>query len=118
MVETHKGEGLILKTTHRPITTAAAALLFALALAASAQTSRHITTPKEALGFDIGDDYQLANESDRMKLVEIDKTEEGRPQYMAIITSPENQKNLAKYKDISRRLALAEGLSDAEAHAL
>src|SRR5581483_6907477 len=95
------------------------------------QTSRHITTPKEALGFDIGDDYQLANytklsawwrklatESDRMKLVEIGKTEEGRPQYMAIITSPENQKNLAKYKDISRRLALAEGLSDAEAHAL
>jgi hypothetical protein len=27
----------------------------------SAQPRPHITTPKEALGFDIGDDYQLAN---------------------------------------------------------
>jgi hypothetical protein len=105
--------------------------LFALALAASAQTSHKITTPKEALGFDIGDDYYLANytqlsawwqrlaaESDRMKLVEIGKTEEGRPQYMAIVTSPENQKKLAHYKEIARKLALAEGLTDDEAHAL
>ena len=105
--------------------------LFACALAAAAQSRAHITTPKEALGFEIGDDYQLANytqltawwqklaaESDRMKLVEIGKTEEGRPQWMAIITSPENQKNLARYKEISRRLALADGLSDSEARAL
>ncbi len=108
----------------------ASALAFALTLSAVAQTSR-LTTPREALGFEIGDDYQLANytqlagwwqklaaESDRMKLVEIGKTEEGRPQYMAILTSPENLKKLDRYREIARRLALAENLSDDEAHAL
>src|SRR5579862_6429050 len=107
------------------------ALLLAFNAAAPAQNTQHLTTPKEALGFDVGDDYQLANytqlsawwkklasESDRMKLVEIGKTEEGRPQYMAILSSPENQKNLAHYQEIARKLAHAEGLTDAEAHAL
>jgi len=102
-----------------------------LAIAALGQNGSRITTPKEALGFDVGDDYHLANytqfsawwqklaaESNRMKLVEIGKTEEGRPQWMAIITSPENHKNLSRYKEISRRLALAEGLTDDEARTL
>ena len=40
-----------------------------------------------------------------MKVVEIGKTAEGRPQLMAIITSPENHKKLERYKEISRRLA-------------
>src|SRR5271154_317475 len=110
---------------------AVCAILFAFVNAAPAQNGQHLTTPKEALGFEIGDDYQLANytqlsawwkklaaESDRMKLVEIGKSEEGRPQYMAILTSPENQKKLAHYQEIARKLALAQGLTDAEAHAL
>jgi hypothetical protein len=96
-----------------------------------AQTLPGITTPKEALGFDIGDDYQVANysqleaywkklasESDRMKLVDIGPTAEGRRQLMAIITSPDNLKKLDDYRNISRRLALAEGLTDEQAHAL
>ena len=96
-----------------------ALLLAAAAPSAAAQT---ITTPKQQFGFNIGDDYQLATytqfvdywqkldkESDRMKVVEIGKTAEGRPQLMAIITSPENFKKLDRYKEISRRLALAEG---------
>ena len=37
---------------------------------------------------------------------------------MAIITSPENLKNLAHYKEISQRLAHAEGISSEQAHAL
>jgi hypothetical protein len=53
-----------------------------------------------------------------MKLVSIGKTAEGRDQYMAIITSPENMKKLDHYKDISRRLALAEGLTEEQAHVL
>src|ERR1700686_4769320 len=110
---------------------AACALLLALTIALPAQNGRHITTPQEALGFDIGDDYYLANytqltawwqklaaESDRVKLMEIGKSEEGRPQWMAIITSPENHRKLARYKEIARKLALAEGLTDDEAHAL
>ncbi|HWW86150.1 MAG TPA: M14 metallopeptidase family protein, partial [Vicinamibacterales bacterium] len=90
-----------------------------------------ITTPKEQFGHDIGDDYYLANytqyveylrklgkESDRMSIVEIGKTEEGRPELTAIITSPENHKKLAHYKEINRKLTLAEGLTDDQAHQL
>jgi hypothetical protein len=104
------------------------ALMLASAAIAAAQT---ITSPKQHFGFNIGDDYQLATysefvdywqkldkESDRMKVVEIGKTAEGRPQLMAVITSPENHKRLERYKEISRRLATAEGLTDEQARAL
>ncbi|MBP1770084.1 MAG: hypothetical protein H6P96_702, partial [Candidatus Aminicenantes bacterium] len=104
------------------------ALLTALRLPAAAAK---VTSPKEQFGFAIGDDYRLVNyrqltaywkkldaESDRMKLVEIGKTAEGRTMLMAIVTSPANHARLARIKDIARRLALAEGLSDAGARAL
>src|SRR4029434_10622316 len=48
----------------------------------------------------------------------IGKTAEGREQLMAIVTSPENHRNLARYKDISRQLALGDGLHDSQARAL
>jgi hypothetical protein len=57
-------------------------------------------------------------ESPRMVVEEIGKTAEGRPQLMAIITSPENFRNLARYKQIAQRLALAEGLTDEQARAM
>jgi hypothetical protein len=98
---------------------------------AAPEAAPKITTPKEQLGFNLGDDYQLATytqlgeywqklakESSRMKLQEIGKTEEGRPHWMAIITSPENQKNLEHYRQISYKLAHAEGLTEDQAHAL
>ena len=104
-------------------------VLLALAITLPAQTK--ITSPKESLGFNVGDDYRVANytqleaylkkinaESDRVKIEDIGLTAEGRHQYMAVITSPANHKNLAHYKDISKRLALAEGLTDDQAHAL
>ena len=91
----------------------------------------HITTPKEFLGFNFGDDYQLANytkmsayfrklatESDRLQIREIGKTAEGRTQLMVIVSSPANLKNLEHFRDISKRLALAEGLSGDDARAL
>ena len=108
----------------------ALAVVFA-APALPAQPTQRITTPKEFFGFNIGDDWKLANydqfqaywkkidaESDRMVVQEIGKTAEGRPQLMAIITSPENFKKLDRYKEIARKLALAEGLSEEEARAL
>jgi Zinc carboxypeptidase len=108
-----------------------AAALFLLTTAAAATAQQAITSPKQHFGFNIGDDYQLATytqfvdywqkldkESERMKVVEIGKTAEGRPQLMAIITSPENHKKLERYKEISRKLALAEGLTDDQARAL
>ncbi len=107
------------------------ALLCALACMASAAAAPAITTPKEALGFDIGEDYRVANytqleaywkklasESDRMKLVDIGLTAEGRHQYMAIISSPENMRRLAHFKEISARLAHAEGMTDEQARGL
>jgi hypothetical protein len=106
-------------------------LLLLIATAATATGQSRITTPKEQFGFNLGDDYQLTNytqlvdywkkldqQSDRMTMVEIGKTAEGRTMYMAIITSPENHKKLDRYKEISRRLALAEGLTDDQARAL
>ena len=105
-----------------------------LLLAASvclAQNAPQIASPKEFLGFNIGDDYnmasytqldqywhKIASECDRCKLVDIGPTEEGRRQYMMIITSPENLKKLDHYKDISQQLAHAENLTDDQAHAL
>ncbi len=90
-----------------------------------------ITSPMEEFGHNFGDDYFLANyqqisaywqkldrESDRMVLTEIGKTAEGRPHYMAIVTSPANHARLDRYREISKRLALAEDLTDAEARAL
>jgi len=102
--------------------------LLTLHLSVSAQ---HVPSFKELFGFNIGDDYHLANykqlvtfwqkleqASARLKLVEIGRTAEGRKMIMAIITSPENQKNLDRYKEISKRLALAEGLNDQQARQL
>src|SRR4029078_3454772 len=37
---------------------------------------------------------------------------------MAIVSSPENLRNLDRYKEIARRLALTEDLTDDQAHAL
>ncbi len=112
----------------------AVALLFLLTGAyapTQSQSVSAITPPSAEFGANIGDDYflatysqleaywkKLAQESDRLRLVDIGRTEEGRPQWMAIVSSPENLQKLDEYKDISRRLALAEGLNDAQARAL
>ena len=107
------------------------AVLSATAVGAQTPPAGKITTPKEFFGFNIGDDWKLANydqfqkywkkidaESDRMRVEEIGKTAEGRPQLMAIVTSPENFKKLDRFKEIAKKLALAESLTDDEAHAL
>jgi hypothetical protein len=109
----------------------ACAVTAAICAAPDPAAQSAITTPKAHLGFSFGDDYQLANykqiadywrkldaESDRMILQEIGKTAEGRPHLMAIVTSPDNHQNLQKYRDISRRLALADGLTDGDARTL
>ena len=100
-------------------------------IVATSLAAQRLTTPKQALGFEIGDDYMLATysqltdwwkkldaESDRMRLVSIGKTAEGRDQWMMIVTSPANLAKLDRYRDISARLSRAEGLTDEQAHAL
>ncbi|MEX2283878.1 MAG: M14 family metallopeptidase [Gemmatimonadota bacterium] len=110
---------------------ATASLFVFMACLPAFASAQRITSPKEQFGHNFGDDYFLANykqlaeywhkldaESDRMIVKEIGKTAEGRPHLMAIVTSPENHRNLARYQDISRRLGFAEGLTDAQARAL
>ncbi len=83
--------------------------------------AQQITSPKDHFGFNIGDNYQLANftqteayikkiagESDRAVYTSIGKTEEGRDQFMLIVTSPENHKKLQQYKQISQKMGNAE----------
>lgn len=96
----------------------------------TAWAQQQIPSPKEHFGFNIGDDYQLANytqteayfkklaASNRTKLEDIGLTEEGRHQYMLIVSAPENIQQLEKYKKISQQLAHAEGLSEDQAKAL
>lgn len=92
-----------------------------LILSSAAAIAQDVPSPKSHFGFDIGDDYQLANytqteayfkklaeTSKRVKLVDIGKTEEGRSQYMLVVSSPENLKKLDRYKEISQQLAHAE----------
>ena len=93
--------------------------------------AQNIPSPKEHFGFNVGDNYHLATftqteayfkkvalASNKVKLQVIGKTEEGRNQYMIIVSDPNNIKQLAKYKSISQKLARAENLSDAEAKQL
>ncbi|MFM9021353.1 MAG: M14 metallopeptidase family protein, partial [Sediminibacterium sp.] len=94
-------------------------------------SAQKIPTPAQHFGFSIGDDYmlatftqteayfkQLAATSDRVRMISIGKTEEGRDQPMLIVSTAANLNKLDEYKSISRRLALAENLSDADARAL
>ena len=97
-------------------------------LAGTACTQNQATSPEEQFGFEIGTDYELINyeelheywiklagESDRMVLDTLGLTEEGRPHIQAIITSPDNHRNIDRYREISRRMAKAEGGSPSEA---
>src|SRR5579862_6925379 len=102
-----------------------------LALIPALLLAGHITSPKEQFGHNIGDDYFLADykqltdywtnlgkESDRIKIVPIGKSEEGRTQLMAIISDPANMRLLDHYREISKRLCLAKGLTDQQAKQL
>ncbi len=102
----------------------------ATAVRASAQDAT-IPPPASVLGFPVGADLKLANydeslryfkelakASNRIKLIDVGKTSTGHEWVLAVISSPENLAKLDHYKDIARRLAHPEGLSDEEAHRL
>src|SRR5437667_4653553 len=115
--------------------TVAAAVVLAVGVAAPVAQNKpaapRITPPKDQFGHAIGDDYYLVNytqyvdylrkldvQSERMIVAEIGKTEEGRTELTAIITSPENHRRLPLIKEANRKLALADGLSDDQARQL
>lgn len=90
-----------------------------------------VTAPKDFFAQEPGTDYYLANydqyeaylkrlseQSDRIKLESFGTTEEGRTQWMGIVSSPANLANLDRYQEIARKLAKAEGVSEDEARQL
>ena len=102
-----------------------------LILAFSGLLAAAVPTPESVLGHKPGDDFYLATyddaldyfrklaaSSNRIKLVNVGKTTQGRDWYIAFISDPENLAQLDHYKEVSRRLAVARGISDDQAHAL
>lgn len=90
-----------------------------------------LPSPAEAFPIEPGSDYYLANydayekylkalaaQSDRMKLIDIGKSAEGRTMWVAIVSSPANLAKLDHYREIARKLAKAEGVDEAQAKAL
>jgi len=111
----------------------AAALLAATSVWAQipAQTPAAIPTPESVLGHKPGDDFYLATYEDslgyfqklaaasqRIKLVHVGKSTQGREWWIAFISEPQNLAQLDHYKEVSRHLAQARGVSEEQARAL
>ena len=90
-----------------------------------------VTPPEEYLGFKPGADFHLASyeqaigyfeliagQTDRMQVFDMGPTSYGRSMKYAIISSEETMVNLARYKEITRRLSLVRGVSEEEAERL
>jgi len=84
----------------------------------SSSAQQQIPTPKEVLGFSIGEDYNLTNwakvveyfkllasKSDRVILSELGLTTMGKPFILSIISSPENIASIDIYKEIQQKIA-------------
>jgi hypothetical protein len=104
-------------------------LLFAAPIVLSG--AGRVPTPESVLGFRPGADYKLATYdqsidyfkkvaagSKYVRLVEAGKTSQGRTMYYALVSSPDNLGKIDRYREIARRLAHPQGLTDAEARKL
>src|SRR5262245_8548581 len=113
----------------RPLAALAAAAL-SIQPIVGAQTSA-LPTPESVLGFKPGADYKLATyedavnyfrrldaASDRMTVVEAGKSTHGRTYILGLISSPENLARIDRYREIARRLAHPDGLTEQDARAL
>ena len=106
-------------------------LLFTLAMVCSlpgvVAQDASVTKPGDFFGFEPGSDrnlftyeqlisylQKLDGESDRIHLEEIGASPEGRPMYIAFISSEENVSKLEELKVINRELALNPGLGKEE----
>lgn len=108
-------------------------LLLAAPIGADEQrpASARVPEPADVFGFQPGADYKLASHeqiveyfrkldaaSDRIVVEDIGKSAEGRQLILAVISSEANLKNRARYKEISKTLALARGVDEPKARAL
>src|SRR5690349_20518288 len=103
----------------------------ALALSISLPAQRRLPSPASVFGFEPGTDNKLATydqvveyfkkvdaASDNVKLVEAGTSTQGRTYYFALVSSKKNLDRVDRYREIARRLAHPEGLSDEEARKL
>src|SRR5438093_4951311 len=106
-------------------------LLFLLVTIPVALSGNGVPAPDSVFGFRPGADYKLATydqsveyfkkvaaSTKYVKLVEAGKTSQGRTMYFALVSSPDNLGKIDRYREIARRLAHPQGLSDADAHKL
>ena len=107
--------------------------LFRALIAATivAPLQAQIPTPESVFGFRVGADFklidydesiryfqQLAQKSDRIKLVDVGKTSTGHAWTLAIISSPQNLARLDALTQIAQKLAHPAGLTDSTARQL
>jgi Zinc carboxypeptidase/Biotin-protein ligase, N terminal len=98
---------------------------------AQAPATSAVVSPEKFFGFQMGADRKLANwdklheyyqllakSSNKIRLVELGKTSEGRPYLALFISSPANLAKLEQYKQMNARLADPRGLSEADAKKL
>jgi len=99
--------------------------------AAAQKNGAHVPTPSEFTGFEVGADRKLADyrqiaayfkalqaASDRVQVQVLGKTTLGEEMIMGVISTAENLRNQAKYKEIARKLADPGGLSQEQLDAL
>ncbi|MBM3783573.1 MAG: hypothetical protein FJW30_04390 [Acidobacteria bacterium] len=100
-------------------------IALSLFLSAIFALSATVPAPKDHLGYEPGADYKLADYNDiityfqkleqaspRIRLQQYGRTSSGKPMYVALISSEENLRNLAKYKEMNRRMALGLAAKD------
>ncbi|MBE3096661.1 MAG: hypothetical protein IMZ44_05965, partial [Planctomycetes bacterium] len=107
------------------------ALVLCITAGIGAASAQKIPTPEESLGFKVGADFHLATytqaykyfkaleqASPMIRIFEIGNTPMGHPMIYAVITSQANMAKLDRYREITRQLSLARGLTDEQARAL
>ncbi len=108
-----------------------ALVAFACLAGAGALSAAEIPSPEAFLGHRVGEDKKLAPwpkvieylravdaASDRVSIESAGTSTLGNDIPVVVLTSEENQKKLDRYREIARRLAFPDGLSEAEAKAL
>lgn len=100
--------------------TALLGVAFGLSVAFGLPVAAQVPSPADVIGFAPGEDYKLAPyapiaayfralaaSTDRMTLEQIGESTRGEPMYVAAISSPENLRDIERYKEITRTLAYA-----------
>jgi hypothetical protein len=106
-------------------------LTFAILAQALVLAQQAVPTPASIIGFEPGTEFKLANyeqtieyfqrldaASDRVRLLPMGTSTQGRTFYVALISTPENLARIDRHREIARRLAASGDLSEADARAL